>query len=261
MHPGVITCQTETTLGQVAVHLHQQHIHALIVVDRDGRPLGVISDFDLLAAEWLSVDPESLAAMREMTAGELMTSPVSSIEADQPAQQAAQRIREGEEHRLLVTDAGQPVGVVSISDLVASLVGAQKLGRESVAEVMSRAMLVCREKTPIPSVARGMTDAGYRSVLVVSGDGQPAGFITGKDLLAYCGQADCAEILARQVARPPLTVDPKASLREAADKMIKHHVHRLVVVDPDQPGTIPLGILSSYDIVAEMAQPGSVWRA
>jgi hypothetical protein len=28
----------------------------LVVVDRDRRPIGLISDFDLLASEWLSAD-------------------------------------------------------------------------------------------------------------------------------------------------------------------------------------------------------------
>jgi CBS domain-containing protein len=43
--------------------------------------------------------------------------------------------------------------------------------------------------------------------------------------------------------------------------MIENHHHRLIVVDPDQPDSMPLGIISSYDIVNEMARPGSVWRA
>ncbi len=43
MHPGVITCQPNATLGQVAILLSQHHVHALIVADRDGRPFGIIS--------------------------------------------------------------------------------------------------------------------------------------------------------------------------------------------------------------------------
>jgi CBS domain-containing protein len=58
-----------------------------------------------------------------------------------------------------------------------------------------------------------------------------------------------------------LTISPRATLREAADLMIENHHHRLVVVDPEHPQSMPLGVISSYDIVNEMAQPGSVWRA
>jgi CBS-domain-containing membrane protein len=70
MHRGLITCKTTTTLGQVATLLTEHHVHALIVTDRDSRPVGVISDFDLLAGEWLSTDEASLATMRALTAGD-----------------------------------------------------------------------------------------------------------------------------------------------------------------------------------------------
>jgi CBS domain-containing protein len=106
-----------------------------------------------------------------------------------------------------------------------------------------------------------MTDAHYRSVLVVDSLGRPKGVISGLDLLTYCGEAGCADATADQVSHEALTISPRATLREAADRMIENHHHRLVVVDPDQPDSMPLGIISSYDIVNEMARPGSVWRA
>jgi CBS domain-containing protein len=261
MHPGLITCRPDASLGQVAAMLTQHRIHALVVADRDGRPLGVISDYDLLAAEWLSTDEESLQAMRRMTAGELMTSPVDTIEADAPASHAAERMRAEGFSRLLVNDAGKPAGVISVSDLVASMSQAAHVGRATVADVMSRAILVCRDTTPLPDVARGMTDARYRSVLVVDPQGKPLGVISGLDLLAYCGEAGCAGVTAREVMHPALTISPKATLREAADEMIENHHHRLVVIDPERPEAMPLGVISSYNIVSEMAQPGSVWHA
>lgn len=260
MHPGVITCRPDATLGQVAVMLTQHHIHALIIADRDGRSLGIISDFDLLAGEWLSADPEGLEAMRTMTAGELMSTPVDTIEAHAPASEAARRMCEEVIHRLLVTDGGKPVGVISISDFVADLAKTAPVRRETVADVMSDAILVCRDKTPVTAAARAMTQAGWRSVLVVDATGQPLGVVSGLDLLAFCGEENCGDATVSEVMHPALTIHMSASLREAADKMIEHHHHRLVVVDPDQPEAMPLGVISSYDIIAEMAHPGSVWQ-
>jgi CBS domain-containing protein len=244
----------------VAEILHKHRIHAVVVNDQADQPVGILSDLDLMAGEWLSVDAESLEAMRKMTAGELMTSPIDAIEADEPVSVAAERMRRGEAHRLMVTQDSKPVGVISVSDVVTSLAEQEALGRETVADVMSRAMLVCRKETPLQDVARGMTDAGYRSVMVVDEDGSPEGFITGFDLMPYCGEVGCGDMTAGEVMQPPLTIRSDASLREAADKMIKHHYHRLVVVDPQRPEAVPLGIISTFDIVAEMAQPGSVWR-
>jgi CBS domain-containing protein len=62
-------------------------------------------------------------------------------------------------------------------------------------------------------------------------------------------------------SRPNLiAIHPTASLREAINMMIQHHLHRLLVVNPDQPDSMPLGLISTSDIIAEMAEPGSVWQ-
>jgi predicted transcriptional regulator len=260
MHPGIITCQADMTLGRVAEVLMEQHLHALVVADRDGRPLGILSDYDLMAGEWLSTDKASLEAMRRMTAGELMTAPLDTIDSGVAACDAAQRMRKDGTSRLVVTERGKPVGIISTSDIVAGMASARPLGRKNVADVMSRAMLVCREETPLCSVARAMTDAQYRSVLVVDSMGRALGVVSGFDMMAYCGKDGCADVSARQAMHEMLTIRPDASLREAADMMIQHHHHRLVVVDPEEAEAMPVGMISTFDIVFEMAQPSSVWQ-
>ncbi len=261
MHPGVLTCRPNATLGQVATLLTQHHIHALIVADRDGHPLGVISDFDLLAGEWLAVDAESLATMRKLTAADLMSSPVDTVESSTTLCEAAHILVEKDVNRLLVTEKGLPVGIISISDFVASIAKEEKPRRETVADVMSDAILVCRDKTPIISAARTMTQAGWRSVLVVDTKGKAQGVVSGKDLMPFVENGADENLTVCDVMHPALTIGMNASLREAADLMIQQHHHRLIVIDQDDPQAFPLGIISSYDIVAEMARPGSVWQA
>ena len=96
MHPGLLTCRADATLGEVAILLTQHHVHAILVTDRQGRPLGILSDYDVLAGEWLSADPESMATMRKLTASDLMTHPIDSVEASMPLNEAARYLeREG----------------------------------------------------------------------------------------------------------------------------------------------------------------------
>jgi CBS domain-containing protein len=260
MHPGILTCKPDATLGQVAVLLNQHHVHALIVADRDGRALGIISDFDLLAGEWLSSDFESLATMRSLTASDLMSHPVDSVESNAPLSEAVNQLIEKEISRLLVTENEKPVGVISLSDFVASIAQQEKPNREVVGDVMSDAILVCRGKTPIFSAARAMTEAGWRSVLVVDAKGKILGVISGWDLLPFVKNGLDEKLVVRDVMHPALTIDINASLREAADKMIQNHHHRLVVIDQENPDAFPLGAISSFDIVARMAHPKSAWQ-
>ena len=260
MHKNVETCQPDATLGQVAVLLTQHLIHGLVVADRDGEPLGVITDFDLLAGEWLAGQPDGLEVMRKMTAGDLMSSPVNSIEASASITEAAKMMIEKHIRRLVVTEAGKMVGLLSVSDYVAELASRIPAERGTVGDVMSDVLLVCRENTPVKSAARAMAQTGWRSVAVVSPKGSVMGVFSGLDLLKACQAEGCGEMLVSEAMHPALTIHMDASLREAADKMIENHHHRLVVVDEDQPETVPLGMISSFDIVAEMARPGSVWQ-
>ncbi len=260
MHKGLLTCGPQATLGQVAVLLTQHHVHALIVVDSNQSPIGIISDYDLMAGEWLSTDSHDLSTMRKLTASELMSSPINSVEADLPLQAAVCILIEKDINRLLVTDQGVPVGVISISDFVSSIAREEKPLRETVADVMSDAILVCRDQTPLTSAARTMTQAGWRSVLVVDANGKPEGMVSGKDLLPYIKNGIDEKLTVRDIMHPVLTIDIHAPLREAADMMIHNHHHRLVVIDQEEPYAFPLGIISSFDIVAEMAKPGSIWQ-
>jgi len=261
MHPGIMTCRPDCSLGQVAKLLAERRVHSLFVADRKNKPIGVITDFDLLAGEWLSGDAESLIAMRGMTAGELMSSPVETIDADAPASEAAHRMREEEIRRLLVCDNGKPVGVISISDFITELAAEIPIGRDTVGDVMSDVYLVCRDKTPVKAVARALADTGWRSVIVVNATGKPLGIFSGLDLLPFDDVHEIPdEMLVTEIMHQYITIEITASLQEAAKKMIENHHHRLLVVDLEDPESLPLGVISSYDIVVEMARPDSVWQ-
>jgi predicted transcriptional regulator len=261
MHKGLLTCRKAASLGQVASLLTKYHTHALVVRDETGNLVGIISDFDLLAGEWLSTDTESLEAMRRLTAGDLMSAPIESVEADVPLVQAASRMMDKGVHRMLVTEAGAAVGVVSVSNFVENLAAQEQQKRSTVGDVMSDAFLVCRDKTTIPSAARTITQAGWRSVIVVDSRGRPLGVVSSIDLLQLAGKPVDENLLVSDLMnRDLVTVDINASLQEAANLMIQNHRHRVIVVDVQDPESFPLGVISSFDIVAEMARPGSVWQ-
>jgi predicted transcriptional regulator len=262
MHKGLMTCQTDAPLGLVASLLAEYHIHALVVTDQTGRPAGIISDFDLLAGEWLSTDRESLAVMKNLTAGEMMSTPIDTVEADMPLIEAVRILLDKQIHRLMVTQRGSPVGVLSVSDVIASFTGKIRAKRDTVGDVMSDAFLVCRDQTPIVSAARTMTQTHWRSVIVVDARGVLQGVVTSRDLLQFAGNGFDESLTVRDVMHTTLTtIDIAASLQEAANLMIHKHQHRLIVTDRNEPDGFPLGIITSFDIVAEMARPGSVWQA
>jgi predicted transcriptional regulator len=261
MHPGIITCAPDASLGLVALLLTNHRVHAIAVADKSGRVLGIVTDIDLLAAEWLSTDQERLEAMKRMTARDLMTTPVNAISANAPAKKAAKKLISNNIHRLLVEDEGKPVGMISVADFVADIAGSDTTEGKTVSDLMSDAILVCRDKTPVRNTARSMMFAGWRSIVVVNERGKPIGMVIGKDILNLYGQdVDLDAMLVTEIMQPPVTIHMEATLREAADMMIEHHNHRLIVVDPDMPDAMPLGIISTYDIVEKIARPEFGWH-
>jgi CBS domain-containing protein len=160
--------------------------------------------------------------------------------------------------RLLVEEDGRAVGVIAISDLVRNLAGKSR-ERDNVAHVMSWGVVTCAEQAPLRAAARAMSDRRSRSIAIVDGRGACLGVLTGFDLLAAYRTGGLDGTVS-ELMQPPITVSPNASLREAADLMLEHEIHRLVVVDPRDPNRIPLGIISTSDMVAEMAAPESIWQ-
>lgn len=259
MSEGVITCPPDLRLADIADEILEAGVHALFVEDEEGRIVGVVSDIDLLAGEWLLAGEEELQVLADLTANELMSTPVTTADADAGVTEVAARMARERIHRLLVIEAGQPVGVIAISDIVARL-GASPVEERTVRAVMSYGYVVCRTDAPLVTLARAMTERCSRSVIVVDADGAARGVLTGFDLLPFADNNLNGKVAA-DLMHAPVTIAPTASLREAADVMIDRHIHRLVVVDPEDPDAVPLGLVSTSDILAEMAQPGSVWQA
>ena len=95
---------------------------------------------------------------------------------------------------------------------------------------------------------------------MVDEKGKHLGVVSGKDLIQFVENGVDQSLTVRNIMHPALTININASLREAADVMIKSHHHRLIVIDEDDPDAFPLGVISSFNIVAEMARPGSIWQ-
>lgn len=111
MHPGVLSCSADAPLGEVAGVMARHRVHAVAVVqDGGGRPVGVVSDLDVIQAA---------ASGEELTAGQAAATEPLSISADERLGRAAQLMGEHGVAHLVVLDhaGGFPVGVVSTLDI------------------------------------------------------------------------------------------------------------------------------------------------
>ncbi|BFV60602.1 CBS domain-containing protein [Kitasatospora sp. CMC57] len=126
----VVTARPDTPFKEVAALFHRNDITAIPVVDDEGRPLGMVSEADLVRKEAVLADPEGRTPGRWLdahdraraeaeTAGGLMTSPAVTAHADWSIPEAARAMDKHKVKRLPVVDEiGRLVGIVSRRDLL-----------------------------------------------------------------------------------------------------------------------------------------------
>jgi CBS domain-containing protein len=151
-----VTVGIDRPLKDVATLLFERGIAGVPVVDEQGRPVGMVSETDLLAFEDLQahepqhrslvelfLHPERAARFGALAhgvrAGDVMTTPVHSIGPDVPVTRAIGEILRHRLHRLPVLGPqGDLVGIVSLHDLLAPLVRSDEdLAREIHDDIVS----------------------------------------------------------------------------------------------------------------------------
>ncbi len=119
MHLGIVTCERETPLSQVAATMVNGPIHCVVVESGSGEsapPWGVVSDLDLIAAA-------TVRDLDEQTAGGSAATPVVTVTPGETLERAAQLMTEHSTSHLIVvgSDRQMPVGVLSTLDIAATL--------------------------------------------------------------------------------------------------------------------------------------------
>jgi predicted transcriptional regulator len=115
MRPGVVVIAEDASVAQAQRALLAHHVHAVLVIERTGRPLGWATTTGLLG--FVERDVVSLSAR------EAVSEHASTLEPWRPVRDALQAMRhEGVSRILVASSAGRlPEGVVSELDLLALL--------------------------------------------------------------------------------------------------------------------------------------------
>ena len=173
MTTEVVTAAPATPFKQLVAALVDNDVSAVPVVDDDGRPLGVVTEADLmsrasygrarrralaLVAESLAGrDPAWLRKSEALTAAELMTAPPATARPGDDLRAAARRMQERGVKRLLVVDAeGRLAGIVSRHDVLRLFAVPDRQVAEQVGSVLGDVLLVPAGAEVSSAVADGI---------------------------------------------------------------------------------------------------------
>ena len=128
----------------------------------------------------------------------------------------------------------------------------------TVADVMAFNLIVVRANAPLEQAAELMDRHRVSGLPVVDTAGTLVGVVSQTDLVRARSTeylwANWPGLAVRHLmTSPPVTVTRSTPLTVAAARMERHHIHRLVVVADDDE-TMPIGILSTTDLVRDMAR-------
>ncbi len=114
MTKAMITVNPATTVQQLAKMMQQGGIGAIFVKE-NGNPVGIVTDRDFatkIAANNMPFDTP---------AEKIMSSPLITINHNEPISAAAERLTEKKIRKLAVTENGNIVGIITSTDLVNQL--------------------------------------------------------------------------------------------------------------------------------------------
>lgn len=114
----VVIAEPDEPAAAVARRMAEHDVGALVVLDAEGRPVGVVTDRDLVI--------HGVARKRDLEqtpTAAIMTEPVLTVSEDTPIEAALATMAAHRTRRLAVTGAdGRLVGIVSMDDVVELLV-------------------------------------------------------------------------------------------------------------------------------------------
>ncbi|KPV62659.1 MAG: Inosine-5'-monophosphate dehydrogenase [Candidatus Bathyarchaeota archaeon BA1] len=114
MHSPVITIDEDEPVNKAAQLMDQHNLGCIIVISKQGKPLGIITERDLVTRVLAKNTRPS-----KLTAKEVMTSPLITVDPDETLSEAARRMSRLNIRRLGVMYKRNLVGIISSRDILA----------------------------------------------------------------------------------------------------------------------------------------------
>lgn len=258
MRRQVIHRREDATIGSAINALIKYKVSACLVMDVQGKPVGVVSKTDIMGAYYAGI-PIHAPLETIMNGPPLFCSPRMSLS------RALEIMRDKRVYRLFVrTDEDASVeGLLAYPDIVGLLYRVcrhcdfslhrrpaaeqvQAMARYRVFEVMTPAVTSLPQDTPLYGVMETLSAHRFGALLVTDASGAPRGIVSKTDLAVAYRRGVDPQRPARDVMSPTVFGCPSnAALEDAIRLMIFSDVHRLFVYDQREENIV--GVLSLSD--------------
>ena len=236
---NLLVCAPATPLREVARRMLEGRCSSMLVVDGND-VVGIWTEQDALAVDF--GDPAAFDTPVHLVMG----SPVRTIYCKCSIGEAALRFRECNLRHFLVTgESGEPVGIITQSDVVMNQGIEYYVSLRNVKSVLGPKFLMVPGAMPLREVIAIMRDARLNAVVTES-PGGARGILTERDVVRLIG-TDCACETAGDLAHAPLIcVAAESSLYRARQLFAENNIRHLGVTGEDAE---LLGLVTFSDIL------------
>ena len=231
MNAPVRTVSEAVPLHDLAVRFREEHLRHLLVVDEDGRRIGIVSQSDVVLNQGI----EHYLKLRRIDS--LLKGRLSALPASAGLGEAARCMREAGLDAVAV-DFGEQAGDSAegrygilterdVTRLVASRVSDCPLG-----ELATRPLVVCADTESLYRVRARLAERRIRHIGVLGADGALIDLISFKDILSGMELAYVHELQHARRARDQALSSSQRNLY-LAEKVIESSLEGILVTDAD----------------------------
>jgi predicted transcriptional regulator len=177
MSREVVTVGPKDPISLASRRMLEGHIHRVYVMDQ-GKLIGVLTTRDLA----LAIRDKRVRQSIE----EWMSTPVFTVRADEPVSVATERLVKAHVTGLVVLEDDWPIGLFTQREALRSM---DHRRETHVDQVMSSAMLVLNQKTPLHRAAGQVAALHVRRVVAIDDHRRVSGILTGADFARVTADA------------------------------------------------------------------------
>jgi CBS domain-containing protein len=125
-----------TSIQEIAKKMKDRDVSSLVVVDPNGKPVGIVTERDIITKVCINDIPTSTVISKE-----IMSTPLITIKGRSSTSTAVEMMIKNEvRHLLVIDDRNKPIGIITPLDLTRNQGSIADEDRETIKTVLDRYM-------------------------------------------------------------------------------------------------------------------------
>ncbi|MDX8396748.1 MAG: PAS domain S-box protein [Mariprofundaceae bacterium] len=243
---NVCTIAADDSLAYAASLMAEKKISCTVAV-KDNKPVGILTEADLVHIGQLDIDIQSTAVNDYLSPPLLLNDASLSV-----ADTYKLLIDTHSQHLLVIDSQGIMQGLLSLTDIIKSTALNKFLEAKSISHDMTRKLITVTPDSLLEQSLKAMHDKQISCIIVVENK-QAKGIFSERDATALLAAGQhTSKIPMRDIMSTPLiTLHETDSILLASITMKKHALRHIVIVDNN---FYPVGVLTQSDIVRSLEE-------